>query len=264
VTQVLERSLPGLEPELLVAVVARLLDLEPAAGAVLVTGSYARGTADERSDLDVRAVTTEPPHARYRTWFVERATGRPLHVSAGATPLDDWLATRAAPSEWALGFPVEHDAVYLWATDGMREALGDPPSHRHPAAEAELEDFVEALVKARRAAAASDAVGARWHAHTAASLAPRLLLALNGERVVHDRREALEAALSLPVAPDAYADDLAACLGVRAAGDDEVAAAALRLGRSLLAFVRERDPAVDPQPGVAEALRDGALERLLD
>jgi len=39
VTQVLERSLPGLEPELLVAVVARLLDLEPAAGAVLVTGS---------------------------------------------------------------------------------------------------------------------------------------------------------------------------------------------------------------------------------
>jgi len=264
VTQVLERSLPGLEPELVVAVVGRLLDLEPAAGAVVVTGSYAKGTADERSDLDVRTITTEPPRVRYRTWFAERQNGRPLHVSAGAKSVDDWLSARGEPSEWALGFPVLHEAVYLWAIDGVRQALGDPPSHRHPPADAELEDFVEALVKVRRAAAAGDGVGARWHAHAAGSLAPRLLLGLNEERLVHDRRDALEAALTLPVAPDGYADDLAACLGVRVATDEGVVAAALRLGRSMLAFLRERDPNVDPQPGVAEALRDGSFERQLE
>jgi len=263
VTQVLERSLPGLEPELLVAVVGRLLDFEPSAGAVLVTGSYAKGTADERSDLDVRTITSEPPRVRYRTWFAARENGRPLHVSAGAKSVDDWLAGRTVPNAWALGFPVRYEAVYLWATDRVRDALGDPPSHRHPSPEAELEDFVEALVKVRRAAAAGDAVGARWHAHAAGSLAPRLLLGLNEERLVHDRREALEAALALRVAPDGYADDLAACLGVRAAGDEEVVAAALRLGRSLLAFLRERDPEVDAQPGAAEALRDGSFERQL-
>ena len=260
----LERSLPGLEPELLVGVVGRLLELEPAAGAILVTGSYAKGTADERSDLDVRAITTEPPRVRYRTWFAERANGRPLHVSAGAKSVDDWLAAREQPNAWALGFPVRYEAVYLWATDRVRATLGDPPSHRHPSAGPELEDFVEALVKVGRAAARGDGIGARWHAQTAGSLAPRLLLGLNEERLVHDRREALEAAISLRVAPDGYAPDLAACLGVRAAGDEEVAAAALRLGRALLAFVRERDPEVDPQPGVADALRDGNFERLLD
>ena len=263
-TQVLERALPGLEPELLVAVVGWLLDLEPAAGAVLVTGSHAKGTADERSDLDVRAITTEPPRVSYRTWFAERANRRPLHVSAGAKSVDDWLAARAEPNGWALGFPVRYEAVYLWATDGVREALGDPPTHEHPPAAAELEDFVEALVKVRRAAAAGDGVGARWHAHTAGSLAPRLLLRLNERRLVHDRREALEAALTLPVAPGGYADDLAACLGVWAAGDEEVAAAAFRLGRSLLSFLRERDPEVDAQPGTAEALRDGSFERQLE
>ena len=263
-TEVLERSLRGLEPEVLVAVVARLLDLEPASGAVIVTGSYAMGTADERSDLDVRAVTTEPPRVRYRTWFAERGNGRPLHVSAGAQSVDDWLAARARPNEWALGFPVQFEAVYLWATDGVRAAVGETPSHRHPPACAELEDFVEALVKVRRAAAAGDGIGARWHAQTTGSLAPRLLLGLNDERLVRDRRQALEAALSLAVAPDGWAADLSVCLGLTAATDDQVATAALRLGRSLLAFVRERDPAVDPQPGVADALRDGSFERQLE
>jgi phosphoribosyl-AMP cyclohydrolase len=264
VTQVLERSLPGLEPELLVAVVARLLDLEPAAAAVVVTGSYAKGTADERSDLDVRAITTDPPRVRYRTWFAERGNGVPLHVSAGAKSVDDWLAARAEPSEWALGFPAQYEAAYLWATDRVRAALRDPPSHRHPPADAELEDFVEALVKVRRAAAQGDAIGARWHAQSAGRLAPRLLLGLNEERLVHDRREALAAALALPVAPAGWPDDLAVCLGLVAATDEEAAATALRLGAALLAFVRERDPDVDPQPGVAEALRDGSFERQLE
>ena len=145
----------------------------------------------------------------------------------------------------------------------MRARLGDPPSNRHPPAPPELEDFVEALTKVRRARDGSDPLGARWHAQTAAALAPGLLRRLNPERVVRDRREALDAALGLPVAPTGYAGDLAECLGLTAAADEEVAAAALRLGRGLLAFLREHDPDVDPQPGVAEALRDGSFQRQL-
>jgi predicted nucleotidyltransferase len=39
----------------------RLRELEPDAIAVVVTGSYARGAADEHSDLDVRAITKREP-----------------------------------------------------------------------------------------------------------------------------------------------------------------------------------------------------------
>jgi hypothetical protein len=53
------------------------------------------------------------------------------------------------------------------------------------------------------------------------------------------------------------------CLGLTAADDGEVGEAALRLGLGILGFVREHDPGVDAQPGVADALRDGTRERLL-
>jgi Nucleotidyltransferase domain len=264
VTIELERTLPGIDPALLHGIVERLVELEPDARAVVVTGSHAKGTAKPDSDLDVRALTAGRPRVPYRTWFEERPDGVPLHVSAGAKSVDDWLAARRRPNAWSLGFPVRHDAVYLWATDGARAALGDPPGHRHPAAPPELEDFVEALAKVRRARDDGDGLGARWHAQTAATLAPRLLLRLNPERLVHDRRDALAAALGLRVAPDGYAADLAASLGLTEASDAEVAEAALRLGRRLLAFLREGDPDVDSQPGVADALRDGSFERLLD
>jgi hypothetical protein len=262
VTIELERTLPGIDPALLHGIVERLV--EPDARAVVVTGSYAKCSARPDSDLDVRALTAGRPRVPYRTWFEERPDGAPLHVSAGAKSLDDWLAARRRPIAWSLGFPGRYDAVYLWATDDARAALGDPPGHRHPAAPPELEDLVEALAKVRRARDDGDGLGVRWHAQTAATLAPRLLLRLNPERLVHDRRDALAAALGLRVAPDGYAADLAASLGLTEASDAEVAEAALRLGRRLLAFLRERDPDVDSQPGVADALRDGSFERLLD
>jgi hypothetical protein len=46
-------------------------------------------------------------------------------------------------------------------------------------------------------------------------------------------------------------------------GDAEVAAAADRLARGLLAFLRERRPDIDPQPELARRLGDGTLERQL-
>ena len=86
---------------------------------------------------------------------------------------------------------------------------------------------------------------------------------LNDDVVGHDRREALQAALGLRVAPEHYAEDLGACLGLVDAADDKVTAAAMRLAQELLSFLRVHDPGVDTQPWVTEALADGSFERHL-
>jgi hypothetical protein len=65
------------------------------------------------------------------------------------------------------------------------------------------------------------------------------------------------------VAPDHYAEDLTVCLGLAEANDERVGAAAMRMARELLAFLRVRVPNVDSQPGVTEALSDGSFERYL-
>lgn len=255
--------IPGLEPDVLARVVERLRGLEPNAIAILVSGSYAKGSADESSDLDVQVVTNGEPVSPYRMWFEQRVDGQPLHVSPSVKSLVGWLAKRHEPQGWALGFPVLHVVRYVWATDEARARLGDPPSNAHPPPPPELEDFVESLQKAFRSARRGDRIGCRFFVRDAAVLAPRLLRPLNEDMVVHDRPEALEAALSLQVAPKHYCEDLSVCLGLVPADDDAVQEAALRLGRELLAFVRERKPDVDNQPDIARYLADGTLERHL-
>ncbi|MEX2613759.1 MAG: nucleotidyltransferase domain-containing protein [Gaiellaceae bacterium] len=253
----------GLDGELLERIVRRLKELERELVAVVVFGSFARGTADEDSDIDVRAITRSEPSVPYRTWFEERRGSKPLHVSAGVETARRWMARKSAPQRWALGFPVLHEARVAWATTAARELLGDPPSFVHPPGTPEVEDFVEFLTKARRASAEGDTAGVRIFARAAAELAPGLLQPLNEKAVVATRRQALEAALSLEVAPEHYRDDLTISLGLVAADDDAVISAALRLGRELLAFLRERKPDVDPTPDVTSYLADGTLERHL-
>jgi phosphoribosyl-AMP cyclohydrolase len=254
---------PGLDAALLEGMVARLRELEPPTIAVLVSGSYAKGMADESSDLDVQVATNSAPLIAYRMWFEERPGSSPLHVSAGAKSLAAWLAKRDEPQGWALGFPVEHVVRYVWATDEARAALGEPPSNMHPPGEPQLEDFVEYVQKLRRAAAGGKQSLVRMYAHQAALLAPTLLRLLNEDVVIHDRAEALGAALALAVVPEHYRDDLVVCLGLVAADDERVQRAALRLARELLAFLRERKPDVDPQPDISRYLADGTLERHL-
>ena len=254
---------PGLEPGLLERVVARLRELEPSAIAILVSGSYAKGTADESSDLDVQVVTESEPVSPYRMWFEERPGGEPLHVSPSVKSLAGWLAKREEPQDWALGFPVFHMLRYVCATVEARANLGDPPPNVHPPPPPELEDFIEFLQKVRRSAVRQDGLGVRLFARSAALLAPRLLLQLNDEVVVHDRRDALEAALSLQFAPKHYRNDLSVCLGLVPTDDGVARDSALRLGRELLAFLRERKPDVDDQPDIAGYLADGTLERHL-
>ena len=237
---------------------------EPETVAIVVTGSYATGRATARSDLDLNVLTEAPPRlGRYRTWFEPRRDGPPLHVSAGVQTLRRWIERAGEPVEpddWSLGFPTEEAARFLWANDRARAALGDPPTVRRPGADPEVEDLFEAATKVARAAEQADWLGARWHAADVGRRVPNLLRPLNPERRVRDRRDALEAALTLRQAPPGYRDDLLTALGLQPSADRSVAEAALRLARGALALLRQHAPEADPQPGITEALRSGALE----
>ena len=257
----LER-IEGLDDALVERVVGQLLTPEPETTAVLLTGSHAKGTAAVGSDLDLIAITPSPC-VRYRTWFEERVGNAPLHVSAGAATADAWLAKTASPARWSLGFPAINAASYICADEATRSRLGEDPSLQHPAAEPELEDLLDFVLKAKRSANTGDELGLRWFAQGAAALAPTLLIPVNEERIVVDRRDALDAALTLAVAPANYSADLAVCLGLTAASGGDVKAAVARLGSELVAFLRERAPNVDEQPEISRYLADGTLERHL-
>ncbi len=103
----------------------------------------------------------------------------------------------------------------------------------------------------------------RWFAQGAAALAPTLLIAVNDERIVSDRRDTRDATLNLADAPADYASDLAVCLGLTSASGGEVKAAVARLGSELRAYLRERSSDVDGQPELTRYLADGTLERHL-
>lgn len=258
----IERQVAGLDAALVERVLMKLLALEPAATAVLLTGSYAKGTAVIGSDLDLMAVTPSP-RVGYRMWFEERVDDSPLHVSAGATTAGEWIADGAQPARWSLGFPAINAAAYLCTDEATRANLGEDPSLHHPLGKPELEDFVDFVLKAKRAAKAGDELGLRWFAHGAAALAPSLLIPMNEERIVRDGRDALSAALALTLAPGRYGDDLAVCLGLTPASGGDVKIAVARLGVEMLAFLRENAPCVDAQPEIAGYLADGTLERHL-
>ena len=191
----------------------------------------------------------------YRTWFVGD-----LHVSVGAKSTDELRRRRSTPAEWSLGFAVDAPAVWVWSTAAAVAALGDPPRVARPPGGPELEDFVESCAKALRA---DDPIALRVAAHGMGETAPVLLRDLNAPRTVRNQVEAVRAALELEVAPDGWADDLAALLALVPADDAHVRDAAERLARGVLALLRERAPDVDPQPDIARYLADGTLERHL-
>ncbi len=259
----LPTSLDSLPAGLLGRIVERVLGFELDPLAVLASGSYAAGRAELSSDLDLMLLVDREPTEGHRTWFEDRP-GQPLHVSCGCKLLDQWIENGREPAGWSLGFPTEEATTVLWGTDAGRQRLGDPPTVYRPAGTPELEDFVESASKAWRALAAGDRVGARWHAHDMAAYAPALLVPLNPERRVTDRRDALAASLALPVAPPHYAADLATCLGLDCVAGQTLTVATLRLPCELLAFLRVRQPDIDPQPWISRYLVDGSLERHLN
>lgn len=245
-------------------IVKRVLSEEPRTIAILVFGSYGRGKADQYSDLDLTVLTTSTPEGGYRIWFESTSSGV-LHVSVVAREIDEWVQRGSPPSTWSLGFPTREAGVYLYEANGMAKAkLGDPPDVLRPASPPSLEDFIEYIQKVRRAAKRGDENYARWHARDAAVLAPGLLIPLNPAMLVSDPPEALDAALNLRISPDGYRENMLVALGLEPRDTQGVEKATFDLAKSLIEFLKERKPNVDPTPDLSKYLLDGTLESYLD
>jgi hypothetical protein len=237
-------------------VVARAREEEPDAIGAFLFGSHARGDATTSSDVDLQVVTLGRPRVHYRTWFVGDT-----HYSVAARSTDELRGLPQEAAAWALGFAVESPGMWVWQTAAAVAALGDPPSIRYAAEPPELEDFVEAAVKALRA---QEPFPLRLAARMVGEKAVPLLLDLNAPQVVRTRLEALEAALGLRVVPEGWRDDLPALLGLRAAVDMEVYDALERVAFGVLRLLREAGSRVgDAQPELTRYLHDGTLERHL-
>jgi phosphoribosyl-AMP cyclohydrolase len=241
--------------------VERLRAAYPTAVAVLLAGSYARGTAGRKSDVDLQVILPEGDK-EYRAYFELRPDGSYRHVSAGIRPLADWHAKSEEAAAWALSLPAQQYHRLLWATPEARTVLGDEPTIRQPAGPVELEDFQEWAAKVRSALDRGDGLALRWAAQQQARLLPAMLCRLNAPVRAGTPFEAVRVALDFSVAPARYREDMLVCLGLTAEGhtDAEVAAAAERLNLGTLRLLRERGADIVAEVDLREALVAGVLE----
>lgn len=253
-----------IDEQLLATWVERLRNEEPGAIAVLLTGSYARGEAGPHSDLDLLVLTRGDPLISYRTWLVERENGWLLHISAGADSWDEWLSERGEPADWAFRLPAREEARLLWAADSVREELR-VPSLVHPPGTGELEDFVECFGKVKNAALVGGELCVRLAARDLADYCPAILAPLNPAVEVRSRCEALWAALSLPMAPARYREDLLVCAGLsgRATTAREVYESAARLVTGVIELLQSHAArlSTELQPELPRYLANGTLHR---
>lgn len=255
--------------ELLAQVVASCRKRVPAVRGVLVGGSYARGAAALSSDLDLSVFVEDDDDAEYyRTWLEDRGDLPPLHVSARTDlTLEAWAEDSEEPQEWAYGLPTAQPFEWLWEPDGaLRRALGDHPVLVTPPAEPEVEDMVTELTKVHRAATRADDLGVRFHAQRLVIFATPTVVALNSPAPKVDTpRAALDTICAgLSHVPDGWAGDVLTCLGLDPLDVAATGAAADRLVIGVLELVRTIDPTVDSQPGVADLVRSGDFDRVLE
>jgi phosphoribosyl-AMP cyclohydrolase len=246
--------------------VAWLREVEPGTAAVVLMGSYARGEAGPFSDVDLEALTDGPPRVSYRSLFQELPDGRLIHITAGADDWREWLAPEEEPADWTFGFPVREEARLLWATEEMRERLGNPTLLRPPAP-LEVQDFIECFSKVRNAWWRSDELALRFAAQDLVQRAPGLLRRLNPEARVGTPYQALQAALALPVSPPGYREDFMICLGLsgHATSAAEIHERATRLADGVLKLVQANAAlfAAEVEPELSRYLTDGTLARYL-
>jgi phosphoribosyl-AMP cyclohydrolase len=249
--------------------IERLRQDEPDAVAIVCCGSYARGTAEAHSDLDLEVLVQGTRQAEYRSAFEELPDGRLLHVTIAVRSLADWLAQFAMPKEskaWAFFLPAREGAQVLWATPEASQLLeGRITLTLHAAPQ--LQDLLECAAKARNARARGDDLGVRLAAQGVALGCPAVLGLVSPSTTVYSARSALDAALDVVVAPPSYRDDMLTCLGMSgsATSAQDVHDASLRLSLGCLALLQVyADVVADRlEPGLPEALADGRLTRLL-
>lgn len=255
--------------ELLERVVASCRTRVPEARAVLVGGSYARGAAARASDLDLAVFVEDDDDAEhYRTWLEDRGDSPPLHVSARTDlTLEAWTEDSDEPQDWAYGLPTAQPFEWLWEPDGaLRRALGDHPVLVTPPAEPEVEDMVTELTKIHRASAQADDLGVRFHAQRLVTFASPTVVALNtpAPKVATPRAALDTICAGLSHVPNGWAADVLTCLGLNPLDVAATVAAAEQLVIGVLELVRTIDPTVDSQPGVADLVRSGDFDRVLD
>jgi phosphoribosyl-AMP cyclohydrolase len=239
----------------------------PGAVAVILKGSHALGTAGSHSDVDFDVLVDREQHEEYLAFFEDDGSGRLRHISVAVQDLAGWLNEADEPVGWAYGLPAAETTRLLWARDDTLRVQLDHPARMHPPEPPELEDFIESWGKVRNALRKNDDLAMRIAGQKLARLCPGLLRPLNPEVRPSNRREALRAALDLPVAPEGYADDLLRCFGLT--GEPvpmrDLHDSARRLTYGTVALLREHADALRGvlEPDLFAYLTDGTLERYI-
>lgn len=249
--------------------VERLRREIPGAVAVVLKGSHVRGNAGPWSDLDLDVLVFNEEIAQpYLAWIEDDGSGRLVHVSVAVESLDDWLDGFREVASWSFGLPSREATRLLWCGRPSLRAELDRPGRIHPGGEAELEDFIEELGKARNAWLRGDELALRLAVQEIAQLCPSLLGPFNDPVYPGTRPEALRAALDLPVAPAGYRADMLRCLGLdgHASTADEVLAAGERLASGTIDLMEANADRISPllPPHLFKLLASGLLRRYLE
>ncbi len=230
--------------------------------AVYLRGSYAQGMATEYSDVDfdvlVENVVEGEAYQRFPAWLEPHEQGL-RHVSVAVTDAAGFLRELTEPAKWAFGWPVSSPIRPLW-TDPSRPDLV-LHALTHPAGEPLLEEAIEDLSKISSALTRGNETGVLVAAGDLAHEVPTLLRLANPPRVVEHRLGAWDAALTMPKTPSGYREHLARCLGWTEASVRERALSAYRLLAGSLPLIRPYADALNATGDLADALRDGRLDR---
>ena len=258
--------------EMIPSWVARLRNAFPQSVAVVLRGSRVWSGAGPHSDIDLDVLLAGDPYEDWPMFLDRDASGRIVHVSVAVQDLASWLAEEDEPVDWAFGFGVRSPMKLLWAKDAATTALLDRPWRESPAADPEIEDFIEGYGKVLNALGRNDALGMRQAAQNMARLAPTLLRLVNADVWPGTRREALDAALDFAVAPEGYRDAMLRCLGLseEACSPEELAAAARLLAEEVIRTVREHGrydsdyPEGDPTGLLANGMVEAYLSQMAE
>ena len=221
--------------------VNRLRSMNPQAVAILLRGSHVRGDAGPNSDVDFDVLLSGDAFEAYPMYLEPDKSGTIRHISVAVQDLNSWLAGEDEPGDWSFGLGTRMAVKLLWSRDAGIAAMLDAPCREHPPAEPELEDFIEGYGKVLNAWQRGDEVGMRQAAQGTATLAPTLLRLLNDEVWPGTRREALEAAIGFPHAPEGYRQAMLRCLGLLddAGTMEELASSTRLLAEGVVRLLRE-------------------------
>lgn len=251
----------------LAALTPALLAAEPAALALMLHGSHARGDAGPFSDIDLRIFTATPPLQRDRE-RVAPCGGRLVHWSIGARTLAEKLAEIADPEVWPWAAAHYRDMQPLHDPHDLLRVLRaavaaarpEPAAYAPPVGHA-LSDLLEYVAKLKNAEHAPPDPDVFDAAKRVARRCEIALRPFNPVGVFASEIELNAYFRTLPVAPPGWAADRAVCLGLSEAARpfQAVLNAALRLALGTLDLLCERADALALPADLDAALRGGAL-----